>query len=54
MNEFEIFGKQMIGMLKVMKKTLPMMSQIRLKTTHNKVVLGQYYKKQRRWQKSNK
>ena len=54
MNEFEIFGKQITGMLKLMRKTLPMMSQIKLDTKYNKIIRGEYYKKQRRWQKSNK
>lgn len=52
MNEFEIIGKSMKSMIKVMKSTIPMMTQMKLKTEHNKIVLGEFYKKPKKWLKN--
>jgi len=52
MNEFEIIGKSMQSMMKVMKSSLAMMTQMKLKTEHNKIVLGEFYKKPKRWLKN--
>ena len=46
--EFELLGTKMIGMLKLMKQSLPMISVIKMKTKNNKVVLGQYYKRKKK------
>lgn len=51
MNAFETLGKEMTGMMKIMKSSLVMMTEMKLKTEHNKVILGEYYKKPKRWQK---
>lgn len=52
MDTFRILGKEMEGMMKIMKSSLGMMTQMKLKTEHNKVILGEYYKKPKRWQKN--
>jgi len=54
MNEFEILGKSMQSMMKVMKSSLAMMTQMKLKTEHNKIVLGEFYKKPKKWQKNKR
>ena len=54
MNVFELLGKEMKGMMKIMKSSLGMMTQMKLKTEQNKVILGEYYKKEKRWHKKRK
>mgnify|MGYP003627044388 FL=1 len=43
--------KETQSMTKVFKSTFAMMSSMKLKTEHNQIILGEYYKKPKKWQK---